>query len=219
MRSVMPSPRAMPLASCVLPAPRSPDKPMTSPLAAARPHASPSACVSSGLCEMFVAMGGQRKDAFRRADGDTFVGNDLSDARELKFRKFLFPGIEQRHGVAAGDGEQKFEILAIGQRGEQRRFGGSIRSGSEARLAAGGDARAEQFRADLGRLDDMPQIAGETVAEIDHRVDGKMCGEPAGFGEARFEIEMFAGERATEFAGDEDGVARFCAGTKNAFVT
>src|SRR5579862_4585268 len=125
MRSVMPSPRAMPLASCVLPAPRSPDKPMTSPLAAARPHASPSACVSSGLCEMFVAMGGQRADAFFGADGDAFARGDFADASELEFGKFLFPGVEQRHGVAAGNGEQQFKVLAVGQRGEQWCFCGS----------------------------------------------------------------------------------------------
>ena len=45
-----------------------------------------------------------------------------------------------------------------------------------------------------------------------------MFDEPASFGEARFEFEMAAGERAAEFAGDEDGVAGFRAGAEDGFA-
>ena len=58
----------------------------------------------------------------------------------------------------------------------------------------------------------MRQVAGDTVAHVHERVDQPARGEPAAFGEARLEIEMFAGERSAELAGDEEGVARARAG-------
>src|ERR1017187_5049340 len=111
-RATMPSPRASPLTNCVLPAPRSPDRPMTHPLSAARPHCSPSAAVSAGLCEMYVAMGRQRSHALLVTDVDSLARLDLADARQRKTGKLLLPRVEQRHGVAAGDREQQFKILA-----------------------------------------------------------------------------------------------------------
>src|ERR1035438_6591547 len=80
-RATMPRPRASPLTNCVFPAPRSPDRPITSPLSAARPHCSPSAAVSVGLCEMYIAMGRQRSHALLVTDGDALARLDLADAR------------------------------------------------------------------------------------------------------------------------------------------
>src|SRR5208283_5071430 len=115
-RAVMPSPRAMPFTSCVLPAPKSPDRPMTSPRCAARPQRSPSDPVSAGLCEMNVAMGCKRLGAGLVANGDAFVRRDFADATQFQFRKLFFPRIEQFHRVGARHREQQFKILAIGQR-------------------------------------------------------------------------------------------------------
>src|ERR1017187_4124015 len=99
-RVTMPSPRASPLTNCVLPAPRSPDRPMTSPLSAARPHCSPSAAVSAGLFEMHVAMGRQRSHALLVPDGDALARLDPADARQRETRELLLPRVKQRHGVA-----------------------------------------------------------------------------------------------------------------------
>src|SRR5580698_4353537 len=171
MRSVMPSPRAIPLASWVLPAPKSPDNPMTRPLTAARPQVSPSACVSSALCEMLVTMRGQRPGPFLVADGDAFAGGDFADARKLELGKLFFPRIKQWHGVAAGNGEQKLEILAVCERGEERRLGGPFRPGGESRGPADGNACGEKFRSDAAGFDEVAQIAREPIAEIDHGMD------------------------------------------------
>src|SRR6266850_2515072 len=92
-RAVMPRPRARPFTNCVFPAPRSPHKPITSPLGAVRPQVSPSASVSAGLCEMHVAICGQWSRAVLVFDGDPFPSGDFSDATQLEFGKLLFPGI------------------------------------------------------------------------------------------------------------------------------
>src|SRR5579872_2226536 len=116
----------MPLVSCVLPAPRSPVTPMTRPGVAARPQLSPSAWVSVGLLEMYVAMGRKRTRAGFVADGKTLALRDLANAGQFGLGKLLFPGVQQRHGIAAGNGEEQFKIFAISQCGEQRRLGGSF---------------------------------------------------------------------------------------------
>src|SRR6266404_681068 len=122
-RAVMPRPRARPFTNCVLPAPRSPDKPITSPLWAARPQVSPSASVSAGLCEMHVAICGQRSHAVLVFDGDAFACGDFADTTQLELGKLCFPSVQQRHGIAAANREEKFKILTISQRGQQRGFG------------------------------------------------------------------------------------------------
>src|SRR3989442_7655215 len=99
----MSNPRAKPLTSSVLPAPRLPVRPMTAPCAASRPQRSPSAAVSSGRCEMKVAIGrvkqrsrvlgrrfvemniaatGEFAGAFLIAELQSGRGGDLPDARE-----------------------------------------------------------------------------------------------------------------------------------------
>src|ERR1035441_10474345 len=84
-----PSPRASPFTNCVLPAPRSPDRPMTSPLSAARPHCSPSAAVSAALCEMYVAMGKHHTHALLVPDGYPLARLDPADARQREPRELL----------------------------------------------------------------------------------------------------------------------------------
>src|SRR5277367_4747910 len=45
----------------------------------------------------------------------------------------------------------------------------------------------------------------------------KMSREPMGFDNSRLEIQMFFQNRAAEFAGDENGIANFCAASQNLF--
>src|SRR5512140_1302900 len=97
-----PNPRANPRTSRVLPAPNSPERPMTRPGSATRPQASPNASVSLGLCEMNVAMGGKRAHALLVAQGDPFVTGDLSDTRKRQVWEPRAPGIKQRYRVLAG---------------------------------------------------------------------------------------------------------------------
>src|SRR5437667_9836863 len=122
-RAVIPRPRARPFTNCVFPAPRSPHKPITSPLWAACPQVSPSASVSAGLCEMHVAICGQWSRAVFVFDSDAFARRDFADATQLELGKLCFPGIQQRNGIAAANRKEKLKILPVCQRGQQRRFG------------------------------------------------------------------------------------------------
>src|SRR6266446_3208115 len=122
-RVVIPNPRARPFTNCVFPAPRSPHKPITSPLWAARPQVSPSASVSAGLCEMHVAICAQWSHAVLVFDGRPLASRDFADATQREFGKLFFPGIEQRHCIAAANRKEKLKILPVSQRGQQRRFG------------------------------------------------------------------------------------------------
>src|SRR5206468_1939912 len=120
----MPRPRANPLTSWVLPAPNSLASPSTSPPRAARPHSAPNAAVSSGLCEMNVAMFGDFAHALLRADLQAGFRRYSANATQRQAGKLFLPGIAQWHGVLAGHREQQLEILAVGQRRQQRRQGG-----------------------------------------------------------------------------------------------
>src|SRR5437660_9949616 len=109
----MPMPRAIPLTSCVLPVPRSPLTPMTRPLRTVRPHDLPSASVSSGLCEMFVAMGSERAGAGFIAEHDAVAFRDFADAGEVQFEKLLFPLVEHRYCSHEGHREQLLTAFAF----------------------------------------------------------------------------------------------------------
>src|SRR5437899_1006120 len=147
-RAMMPRPRARPFTNRVLPAPRSPHKPITNPLWAARPQVSPSASVSAGLCEMHVAICGEWSRAVLVFDGDALARRDFADATELELGELCFPGIQQRNGIAASNRKEKLKILPVRQRGQQRRFGWSLAFCSEPGGPADGNRRGEQFRSD-----------------------------------------------------------------------
>ena len=119
----------------------------------------------------------------------------------------LRQAIQQRHGVAAGNGEQQLEVLAVGERGEQRGLGGGAGLGGAAGLAADGDRGRVQLGADAAGGQDMAQVAGKAVADVEHGVHLEVLREPACFGQARLEFQVLAGQRAAQFARDEDGVA------------
>src|SRR5438094_4056443 len=121
-RAGISSPRARPRTNCVLPAPRPPHRPMTSPLSGARPQLSPRASGSAELCEVSVGLGGERPDSVLVLDGDALTRCDFPDATQGKIRELFLPSIQQRHGAAAGDGEKKLEVFAVRESGQQRRF-------------------------------------------------------------------------------------------------
>ena len=63
----------------------------------------------------------------------------------------------------------------------------------------------------------MAQIAGQPVAQINHRVNGKMFRQPARLFEPRLEFQMLSGERAAEFACHKNRVAGFRAAPQDLF--
>src|SRR3954462_15069303 len=107
---------------------------MTQPGPASRPHASPIASVSSGLCEMSVAMNVQSPRAVLVAEAQARFADDLSDASQRQIGKPFLPRIEQRHGVLARDCEQQFEIFPVRERCEQRSLGGGFSTRSQFRF-------------------------------------------------------------------------------------
>src|SRR5262249_5185107 len=113
----------MPRTSWVLPAPRSPLRPMSQPARAARAQASPRPAVSSALCEMNVSMLRHGADAVLVPQSEAGCGCDLADATQPEPGELFLPGVEKGDGFAAADGEEQFEILAISERGQQRWFG------------------------------------------------------------------------------------------------
>src|SRR5688572_28527719 len=99
----------------------------------------PRARVSSGLCEMCVAMNEKGFDAVFVANAQAEVARNFSDAGHLCVREFLFPGIQEFYGVASREGEDQFEIFTISERGEEWRFGGGFAPGVEFRGFANGN--------------------------------------------------------------------------------
>ena len=95
---------------------------------------------------------------------------------------------------------------------------GELRARGQFRRAADGDGRGQQLRADATGLQQVTQVARQAVAQINHGVQRKVLRQPARFRQARLEIEMLAGQRTAEFAGDEDRVAGFRAGAQHAFA-
>src|SRR5690606_14761010 len=78
--------------------------------------------------------------------------------------------------------------------------------------ATHGQGVDEEFGPDAARLEHVPEIGGEAVAEIDHGVRQEGFREPAGFRETWLEVEVATRHGSAEGAGDEDRVARAGAG-------
>src|SRR5690348_3104948 len=95
----MSNPRANPFTSWVLPAPRSPESPITSPLCALRPHSSPSDSVSAGLFEMYVAMGTQSPNSILIAQRNPLPGDDFTNATQRHIGKLFLPTVQHRHRI------------------------------------------------------------------------------------------------------------------------
>jgi len=60
------------------------------------------------------------------ADQNSVAGDNFPDATQIQFRKLFFPRVEQFHRAGARHREQQFKILAIGQRRDERWFGGEL---------------------------------------------------------------------------------------------
>ena len=80
-----------------------------------------------------------------------------------------------------------------------------------------GNRRFQKFRADVARVQNVTQIARQSVAQIHHRVNGKMFHQPARFGHSRLKIQMFSRQRTAQFARHKNRVADFRAATQNLF--
>ena len=74
-----------------------------------------------------------------------------------------------------------------------------------------------ELGADPARFENVAQIAGEAIADIEHRVNGKILRQPTGFVQTRLEIKMFAGKRTAQLTTHKNGVANFRAGAKHIF--
>jgi len=178
--------------------------------------------------EMDVASGLEGADATGVAESQAGGGRYFADATEAEFGELFAPGVGEGDGVTGGDGEEEFVVFAVGQGGEEGRFGRGLRSSvgggcrREARCctggAADGDGADQEFGSDFAAFHKVAQIASQAIAEVNHGMDGKMFSEPAGFVKTRLELEVLAGERAAEFAGDEEGVAVHSPGAEDAFV-
>ena len=142
---------------------------------------------------MIVAMGCEGARAFFIAQSDAACVCDLADAMERDVGESRLPTIEHGDGVFGGNSEEEFVIFAISERGEERGFAGWIFFGGELGGAANGDGGGTQFRTDA-LTEQMPQVGGESIAEIDHGVDVKRLCEPPCFGQARLEGEMMFGQ-------------------------
>lgn len=92
---------------------------------------------------MAVAVECEGLDLVAVADEEGGFGEDLSDAGKAEVGEGLFPGVEQGDGVARGDGEEEFEILAVGEGGDEWWFGGGGAEGGVSGGAADGDGAFE----------------------------------------------------------------------------
>ena len=102
--------------------------------------------------------------------------------------------------MARGDGEQEFVVLAIAK---------CLLAGA----AAGGGDFAE-FEAAAAGLGEAREVFREAVGQVHHRGRPQVADQPGGFGEARREREVLAGDGAPEAAGDEHDVTGFSAGAE-----
>ena len=98
---------------------------------------------------MCVTMSPESADAVFIAEAKPWFSSDFPNTRNPGFRKLLFPLIQDGDRIFGRDGEQEFEILAIGQSGQERRFGRRFSFGVEFGGATDGNGAGENFRADL----------------------------------------------------------------------
>src|SRR5579859_2647355 len=204
---MMPRPRAMPLTSAVLPAPRSPESASTSPGRSSAARRSPNCNVSSMLsasifCEVIITCGRER--CFRSVafnESDLVMGtHHTADLGEFR-AEFARPFLAQSGDMARIDGEEQFKVLTVVERGGQFSL----------RCARDGNFRGIDFKSGPARadVDEALEIIGQSVTEIDHCMNGEMVCEPAGFVDAGNKREMFATQRAAKCARHENRVTDF----------
>jgi len=82
-------------------------------------------------------------------------------------------------------------------------------------VAVAGDRVGEEEPAGAAGGGEAREILGETVAEVHHGGGWAVGGEPLGFGEAGFEVEVMAVDGAAEAAGDGDDVGGLACGAED----
>src|SRR5580658_1997282 len=121
---------------------------------------------------MNVAMSLQTTNARLVSQFQSLLRRDLPDATEAQLWKLLLPRVHQGDRVAAGNGEEQFKILAVAQSAQERRLG--ICPRLKLCRAADGNGARQQFCARLARLQNVPQISRQSIAHVNHGVNGKM---------------------------------------------
>src|SRR2546423_546492 len=115
----------------------------------------------------------------------------------------FLPRVQQSHGISRRNGEEQFKIFTVGQRGEERWFARGLLTRLQSGRFADGYGIGEQFGAHVRRVKNMPQIAGQAVAEVDHGVNGKRVREPAALLEAGLKFEVLPSQRSAQFSCDK----------------
>jgi hypothetical protein len=76
-----------------------------------------------------------------------------------------------------------------------------------------------ELRAYSAGRENVAQITGKAIADIEHRMYGKILRQPARLVQTRLEIKVFAFKRTAQFTGNKNRVADLRPGTKHAFAT
>lgn len=162
----------------------------------------------ASVSEVFVAARWQFAHAVSVPDDGGGADGDAADTGEADIREAFAPAIHDGDRVAGGDREQEFEVFAVGEGGDHGGLGEFAFPGAQLRGAADGDGGTEEFGAEVAaHFKEVPEITREAIADVDHCMDLTGGGEPLALVEAGFELEVSPGDRSTEFAGDQDGVA------------
>jgi hypothetical protein len=174
---------------------------------------------AASVSEVFVAAGREFAHAVAVADEGGRAVGDAADAGEAHIREAFAPAIHDGDGIACGDGEEKFEVFAVGEGGDHGGFGEFAFPGAKLCGAADGDGGTEEFGTEIAaHFKEVSEITREAIADVDHGVDLSGGGEPLALGEAGFELEVASGDGSAEFTGDEDGVADPGPGAAEALV-
>jgi hypothetical protein len=62
-------------------------------------------------------------------------------------------------------------------------------------------------RSELLGLEDLAQVTGEAIAEVDQGMDTSLAGQPRPFGKAGFEGEMMSVDGSAQFTTHQQGIA------------
>lgn len=120
---------------------------------------------------------------------------ELADGREGNAWELGFPCPCEVGPLLTGNGDEEFVVLAIRKCLLWR-----------AALVPW-KFRWVDAEAALGSPGESREIAGETVAQVHHGGRTEMTDEPAGMVESGNEVEVMAGEGASEASGDGEGIA------------
>src|ERR1041385_282501 len=191
-----PKPSTRPFTNCVLPAPSWPTRATPSPCRRPAVNSRAILCVSAGLTEVNVATA-------QFSILDCRLAIEPADPGQRNFWEFFSPPRQQRFRVFRRNRKKKLVIFSVGNR--LRNSAATIER----------QRRFINFETHAAGASETRQVGSESVAQVHHRVNAKIFGEPARFGDARDEVEVMAAQRSAEPAGDKKFVARFTAASSD----